>query len=314
MQNNAPITVLLPVFNAEKYLKEAIDSILNQTFSDFEFLIIDDGSTDNSKGIILSYKDTRIRFLANSNNMGLIYTLNRGLDEARGRYIARMDADDISLPERLMKQHSFLFKNPDYSLVGCSAYLIDEHSKGIGQMFRPYNFETIVGNIFFFNPIIHPSTLFDKEFIQTIGGYNINAIHAEDYDLWFRILKAGGKMYCLDDMLLNHREHKNSIENKFFDLQQETVITLLKKYIKEILDTTASKTNIDRYLKLSKRKLKLSRLDKLDLIFFLRRMVNKFSKRYNKASTMEFCSTITIIIDNLNVNDRLRGYLKKIIL
>ena len=98
------ITVLMPVYNAGKYLREAIDSILNQSFSDFEFLIINDGSTDNSKNIIESYNDQRIKFIENDKNSGVIFSLNRGLDLAKGGYIARMDADDISLRDRLKIQ------------------------------------------------------------------------------------------------------------------------------------------------------------------------------------------------------------------
>jgi glycosyltransferase involved in cell wall biosynthesis len=113
MPNNdyVKISILMPVYNGEKYLREAIDSILNQTFTDFEFLIVDDGSTDNSVEIINSYQNSRINLVKNDKNEGLVYTLNRGLSLAKGEYIARMDCDDISLPERLKKQIDFLDSN-----------------------------------------------------------------------------------------------------------------------------------------------------------------------------------------------------------
>ncbi|HKQ33129.1 MAG TPA: glycosyltransferase family A protein, partial [Thermodesulfobacteriota bacterium] len=112
------VTVLMTVYNGEKFLNEAIDGILNQTFRDFEFLIINDGSTDGSREIIKSYKDPRINLVDNESNIGLTASLNRGLSLAGGEYIARQDADDISLPERLEKQISILERNPDIALLG----------------------------------------------------------------------------------------------------------------------------------------------------------------------------------------------------
>ncbi len=118
MKEKPRVTVLMSVYNGEKYLREAIDSILNQTFKDFEFLIIDDGSTDSSADIIRSYTDFRIRLIQNEKNIGLTRSLNKGLKLAKGEYIARMDVDDISLPIRFEKQVSFLDKYEDVKLVG----------------------------------------------------------------------------------------------------------------------------------------------------------------------------------------------------
>ena len=115
---SATVTVLMPVYNGEMYLREAIDSILHQTFTDFEFLIINDGSTDNSETIILSYDDSRIRYEKNDSNLKLIATLNKGIELAKGKYIVRMDADDISIPDRIEKQVAFLEKNPDVGICG----------------------------------------------------------------------------------------------------------------------------------------------------------------------------------------------------
>ena len=121
MQSNAPhplVTVLMAVYNGEKYLREAIESILDQTYTNFEFLIINDGSSDRTEEIILSYNDKRIRYIKNEQNLKLIASLNKGLDLAKGEFIARMDADDISLPERLEKQINFLEKHPEIGLLG----------------------------------------------------------------------------------------------------------------------------------------------------------------------------------------------------
>ena len=123
------ISVLMPVFNSERYLKTAIESILNQTFQDFELIIVDDGSTDASENIIRSFESEKIFSYKNAGNIGLIATLNRGIDLCRGKYIARMDADDVSLPTRLEKQFNFLKKNPEYALVGSNAERIDDKNK-----------------------------------------------------------------------------------------------------------------------------------------------------------------------------------------
>ena len=111
---NPLVSILMPVYNSEKYLREAIKSILNQTFTNFELIIINDGSTDNSLKIIKSFKDNRIKIIKNKGNLGLIKTLNKGIDLAQGKYIARMDADDIAMPKRLEKQIAFFNENPDY--------------------------------------------------------------------------------------------------------------------------------------------------------------------------------------------------------
>src|SRR3712207_1463638 len=113
------VTVLMPVFNAEKYIRKSIESILNQTFKSFEFLIIDDGSRDNSAGIVRSYADSRIRFIQNDKNLGITATLNKGIELASCELIARMDADDFSYPQRLERQYAYFQKHPDCALVSC---------------------------------------------------------------------------------------------------------------------------------------------------------------------------------------------------
>src|SRR3989344_8977423 len=119
--NTPPITVLLSVYNDSRFLKSAIESILNQTFSDFEFLVINDASTDNTAEIINSFSDPRLKTITNSHNLGLTKSLNIGLKEAQGKYIARLDADDISLPDRLKIQHDFMESHPDIALSGTDA-------------------------------------------------------------------------------------------------------------------------------------------------------------------------------------------------
>ena len=135
------ITVLMPVYNGEKYLKESIESILKQTFRDFEFLIINDTSTDESEKIIRSFKDSRIKLIKNEKNIGLTKSLNKGLDLAKGEYMARMDADDISLPKRLEIQVAFMDKNPKIGVIGAWAKVIGESNKKYIKTYS--NFEKI---------------------------------------------------------------------------------------------------------------------------------------------------------------------------
>ncbi|HGF9542707.1 TPA: glycosyltransferase family 2 protein, partial [Acinetobacter baumannii] len=131
------VSVVLPAYNAELYLKEAIDSVLSQTFTDFELIILNDGSIDRTEEIILSYNDSRIVYVKNEKNLGLIGTLNKGINLAKGKYIARMDADDICLPERFKKQVDFLEKNNEIDLIGTNAIKINNNGDRIGVINMP---------------------------------------------------------------------------------------------------------------------------------------------------------------------------------
>jgi len=211
--NNPKISVLMPVYNAEKFLKEAIDSILNQTFKDFEFLIINDASTDNSKKIILSYKDPRIRYFENDKNLGVAKTLNKGLRLAKGKYIARMDADDISLSERFKKQVEFMEKSPLIAVCGAWLRLIGNENQNNEIWKSPSDFESIKSLALFYSSIYHPTVLIRKE---TLKKYNLfydpSFAHAEDYELWVRIMEKA-KVANLKEILLLHRIHSKEVGN-----------------------------------------------------------------------------------------------------
>jgi len=186
--NNPKITVLMPVYNAEKFLKEAIDSILNQTFKDFEFIIINDGSTDNSKKIILSYNDKRIRYFENDKNLGVAGTLNRGLKLAKGEYIARMDADDIAYPIRLELEYSEIIKDKIVAVVASFYDVIDKEGKHLYAVKEASSAEEIYYALQFRDCLGHPTVLFNKEIVlNEFHGYK--SCEAEDYELWLRISK-----------------------------------------------------------------------------------------------------------------------------
>src|SRR5882672_2663017 len=137
------VSVLLPVWNAERYLAGSIESVLDQTFADFELLIVDDASTDGSRALIERYRDRRIRLVENEKNLGVTRSLNLGLERARGRYVARADADDLCAPERLERQVAFLDAHPEVALVASCARWIDEHGAEIGVIDTPSDGETL---------------------------------------------------------------------------------------------------------------------------------------------------------------------------
>lgn len=173
------VTVLMPVYNAGQFLNEAIDSILNQSFKHFEFLIIDDGSTDKSAAIIESYKDPRIRFLRNDRNMGITPTLNKGISLASCELIARMDADDISHPSRLQKQYGFMKRNPEHAMLSTLARVISEDKKFI--WLERYRSNFYYYNLTFECWMYHPTIMFRKTLVEQVGMYS------EDYDLFWKV-------------------------------------------------------------------------------------------------------------------------------
>jgi len=184
--SNPKITVLMSVFNGEKFLKEAIESILHQTYDNFEFMIINDGSIDSSKNIILSYSDQRIRLVNNGKNIGLIASLNNGFALARGEYIARQDADDISALNRLEEQINFFEKNKNIGLVGTNFIKINEIGEEVQRMQLPQKSEDLRKELLMTNQFAHGSVMFKKECLEKTGLYREEFKHCEDYDLWLR--------------------------------------------------------------------------------------------------------------------------------
>jgi glycosyltransferase involved in cell wall biosynthesis len=184
------VTVLMPVYNGDRYLREAINSILTQTFQDFEFLIINDGSTDSTRELICSYNDPRIRLIDNEHNLGLTRSLNKGLKLAEGEFIARQDGDDVSEPERLAKQIAFLKTHPEVALVGTWYKDIDPQGSLIGKCNLPCNSIEIRWNILFYCPFVHSAVMFHKStIVEQVGFYNEAFSYAQDYDLWWRIAR-----------------------------------------------------------------------------------------------------------------------------
>lgn len=203
------VTVLMSVYNGEKYLREAIDSILNQTFGDFEFLIIDNGSMDGTAAILRDYRDDRIKPISNKNKLSLAESLNKGLALARGQYTARMDADDISLPERLEKQAKFLDANPAICVVGSWWKNIDKNNKVIGLMRVPARDYECAFMMFAKgeNPVGHPCVMYRTAKIKESGGYDPEYKNAEDVELWFRLNVRGFQIANIPETMILYRLH-----------------------------------------------------------------------------------------------------------
>ena len=217
--NKPQISVLMPVYNGEKFLREAIESILNQTYKDFEFLIINDGSTDRTREIIFSYNDSRIRYIENERNLKLIASLNKGLDLARGKYIARMDADDISMPDRLQKQFDFLELNPEVGLCGSRCKNISDTHDPI----FPETNEQIRFRLFFSNHFAHPTVCMRKSVLDANNlRYEYKYIHAEDYGLWLKMMKYT-KLAILQEFLVLRHEHPEQLSNIHSEEQNATL-------------------------------------------------------------------------------------------
>lgn len=217
------ISVLMSVYNGEKYLREAIVSILNQTFGDFEFIIINDASTDSSGLIIDSYLDARIKCINNEINLGLTKSLNKGIDTAKGEYIARMDADDLSHPERFAKQLYFLHKNSDVTICGTQ---INE----LGKMDQVSNFplthNEIKVELLSTNPLAHPTVIWRKKDFDDNGfKYDEAYRTSQDYELWSRVLYKL-KAANLKENLLQYRVHNKQVSVNQANYQTDNAIKI----------------------------------------------------------------------------------------
>lgn len=223
MKNITPkVTVLMPVYNAEAFLAEAIESILKQTYRDFEFLIINDGSSDKSESIIKRYAslDRRIRLISRENKK-LIATLNEGIEKAKGEYIARMDADDISTRDRLKIEVEYLDKHPEVALVGSNYTIIDERGKSLVTTNVFTHPDDLRLCLITCNQYGHGSTMFRKSIVEKLGKYDMQALHIEDYDLWIRISQKY-QVANIEKPLYKWRKTEGSVtgSNLEFQVQQ----------------------------------------------------------------------------------------------
>ncbi|MGP1719096.1 glycosyltransferase [Shewanella frigidimarina] len=220
------VSVVMSVYNSQDYLRESIESVLNQSYENFEFIIINDGSTDLSESIIFEYDDSRIVYSSNIKNKGLIYSLNKGVSLAKGKYIARFDSDDICMKYRLECQLNFLVNNCEYNVVGSTAEIINSNGEFQGHFRLPETDVEIKTAMIFSNQIIHPAAMIRMESLNSLSCYyDLNYKHAEDYKLWLD-LSSCGKFYNIQKPLIKYRVHGDNISIKHSG-QQETLSKIL---------------------------------------------------------------------------------------
>ncbi|MFZ2803655.1 MAG: glycosyltransferase [Patescibacteria group bacterium] len=226
MPSTSPrVSVVMSVHDGQAYLREAIDSILMQTEKDLELIIIDDASTDGTVEIIRSYVDPRIRFLQNEKQAGLAASVNRGIREARAPYIARMDADDISQPDRLERQLAFLATHPEVSVVGSRATMVDEHGKHVRDYRVPLTHGGIRWRALFANPLVHPSIMARTDVLRA-NPYDESYPNSQDYALWSTLLFEKDIRFAnLPEKLLHYRLHPGSTTAKRDDAKKRISVT-----------------------------------------------------------------------------------------
>lgn len=205
------VSVIIPCYNAEKYVEMAVRSIMQQTYRKLEIIVIDDCSTDSTLSILASLlgQDERIKFFRNNSNLKIVATLNRGIAAATGKYIARMDADDISLPERIQLQVNFMENNSDIMVCGGQCLKIDEQGQINGKIKYTTNSDELKAELLFFCPFAHPAVMIRKEIFNRRKLYKEGMAPAEDYELWLNIAESG-ELANLPDYLIKYRWHGNN--------------------------------------------------------------------------------------------------------
>lgn len=234
MKSDPRVSVIMPAYNVEKYIAESIESILGQTFEDFELIIIDDCSTDTTWEIICRYagQDSRIIAIKNEQNLGISGNRNKGLGLAKGKYVAWQDADDISLSERIEKQYAFMETHADVGIVGgfLRFFSDDGHSSGIRRYCE--NDADLRKRIFRYSPVAQPASMIRKRCLDDIGGYDQRYSTAEDIDMSFRIgMKY--KFANVQEVVLKYREHPNSATFTRLRQLELSTVEIRRKYSKE---------------------------------------------------------------------------------
>ncbi|HSJ68094.1 MAG TPA: glycosyltransferase family 2 protein [Anditalea sp.] len=223
------VTVLMPAYNVGKFLRESIDSILSQTYPDFNFLIINDGSTDNTEDIILSYDDPRINYIKNEKNIGYIASLNKGIDLISSKYIVRMDSDDIALSHRLEKQVEFMESRPDVAVCGSGKINFYSGKKGTEtSVYTITNEKHLLFSSIFNTSIPHPSAILRNDILQKNGlRYDKDYYYAEDKAMWLDMSQYGA-LSNIEEPLVKYRIHLNQVSIKHNEIQRVNSITKSK--------------------------------------------------------------------------------------
>lgn len=248
MNDNPLVSVIIPCYNCERYVQQAVDSIINQTYSNLEILLADDGSNDGTNAILkrIAITDSRIKVIENESNLGIVETLNKLVKLSNGNYIARMDADDFSFPQRIEREVSLLENNPDVGICGCDAFIINENGKIVDKMIMPHSSKEIDAFKQVDSPFIHPNILIRSHIIKSLL-YRKEYQSAEDYELWLRVLeKTHGEniqspLFCYR-ILPTSISHASTTRLQQQKLKHKLQVITRESYNKIILDRELSFT------------------------------------------------------------------------
>ena len=289
----------MSVYNGAKFLAEAIDSILAQTFTDFEFIIIDDASTDDSLQVINSYKDARIIVVQNTKNLGLTKSLNIGIAKAKGKYIARMDSDDISLPKRLEKQFGFMEEHLEFAFCGTRAKTINDVGKEISFFKPPTDSSKILALLLFKNCFYHSSLIIRTEKLLQVSGYNENYKYAQDYRLYLELFKNKCYGTNLKEQLLVYRVLNSNISHKNSDKQDDLACSAIKTAWQECYGISVNIQFVKKIRSAIVYRERLGKINTLVLLFFLRNLYEQFQRQFNQnsAALKEMRTLVNLVID-----------------
>lgn len=226
------VSVVMAAYNTEKTIEMAIQSIVDQTYTNWEFVIIDDGSTDATIPIIydIQRRCKKIKLISNKKNLGLAASLNKGIAFSKGKYIARMDADDESYPERLEKQIMFMQKHPEVDVLGTGAVLIGKQGEFQNHILLPETHDELESCIFKKSLFFHPSVMMKKRFLEKVGGYDEKAIRSQDLELWIKGFKRGYTYHNLQEPLLKYRTNNYQLSLKKLKEQFISKISIAFRY------------------------------------------------------------------------------------
>ena len=243
------VSILMCVYNGEAHVREALESILEQTFTNLEFVIVDDGSTDSTLKILTEYaeRDSRIVLIRNEENLGLERSLNKGLAACQGEYFARQDADDVSLPDRLQLQTHFLDTHPEVGALGTAVELIDEQGAFLRENYLPVDHESIQARLMLTNSLHHSTLIARRSLMKELGGYDISCRYAEDYELWWRMSRHS-RLATLPVILLRRRMDNSPRISKLYRGEQlQRALKISIRAIQESLEEDSSSLDVEAY-------------------------------------------------------------------
>ncbi|NBA85279.1 glycosyltransferase [Emticicia sp. CRIBPO] len=291
------LSVILPVYNGEKYIKESVISILNQTFTDFELFVINDGSQDSTLNELSDIYDERLQVVSNEKNMGLIYSLNRGITLSKGAdYIARMDADDISMPDRFQEQIDFLKKNPSVGVVGSAMKYFSDDDKKERIVFRPSQNKQILSTFMFYNPLFHPTVIIKSSILGEKDIYPLNFPKNEDHAFWIELTRKT-TFANINKVLLKYRRHDSNVTNTYkdniakdFQVNQELLNRFCEKWDIRLQEKQLNTLGIISYKERFKLKDSFTASELLaDLELILKKIPKEFDLEYFKNIYCDRC-------------------------